>query len=107
MSFLNHEFILSFLDNANILGNAIAAASTEAQLVSSLGAEEKTAINYLLINCNLTKSQMMAHSSDLEKSMASSLGQFQRTELLLMLGGLGLVIVVTVLKLIAVCRINK
>lgn len=50
---------------------------------------------------------MMAHSSDLEKSMASSLGQFQRTELLLMLGGLGLVIVVTVLKLIAVCRINK
>lgn len=62
VTFLNHEFLLSFLDNANIISNAISPAKNQSQIVASLGATEMTALQYLMINCASAKEAIIGHS---------------------------------------------
>ena len=62
VNYLNVEFILSFIDNSKIIATAISQATTQAEVVQALQAEQITSMNYLLTNCETAKEAMIAHS---------------------------------------------
>ena len=55
VAFLDTEFTLSFIDNANVIANAIAGSTTSNQITQALQNEQVTAKNYLKANCATVK----------------------------------------------------
>ena len=62
VEFINTEFTLSLIDNANLIASAIAGSTTQAQLVQAMQAEQ-VAKNYLQVNCQNIKEVIMRSSN--------------------------------------------
>lgn len=62
VTFESNEYLLSFINYAQILSNAITPAKNVSQLLQSIGTKQLVAMNYLLDNAPITKEVMMANA---------------------------------------------
>jgi hypothetical protein len=62
VTFESNEYLLSFINYAQILSNAITPARNRSQLLAAIGPTQQTAMNYMLENAPTSKEVMMANA---------------------------------------------
>ena len=107
VEFLNTEFTLSLIDNANLIASAIAGSTTQAQLVQAMQAEQMTAKNYLQVNCLNIKEVTMKSSNKKVDKINTALDDFSKIEGIIVGCVFLYLLLVTVGKFIGLVKIRS